>query len=155
MTFADRLAVMRAGHLEQVGLPESVYLRPHTAFVANFLGTTNLIRGTGREHVADTLLGTLPVAQPVSGSALLSVRPEDLAFGEQGVSVSILSRDFKGHDLTYTCRILAEPDQAEHQVGQTFIVQTGPECSAQVGDVTCLSSRGVAVPLGGSANYPH
>ncbi len=154
MTFADRLAVMRAGHLEQVGLPESVYLRPRTAFVANFLGTTNLIRGVGRGYIADTLLGTLQIAQPVSGSALLSLRPEDLTFGERGVSVSILSRDFKGHDLTYTCRIVAEPDQ-EHQVDQTFIVQTGPECSAQVGDVTCLSSRGVAVPLGGSANQPH
>ncbi len=150
MTFADRLAVMRAGHLEQVGVPERVYLRPRTAFVANFLGTTNLIRGTGREHVADTLLGTLQVAQPVMGSALLSLRPEDLTFGERGVSVSVLNRDFKGHDLTYTCRVIAEPDQ----VGQTFVVQTGPECTVQVGDVTRLSSRGVAVPLEGSTSKP-
>ena len=150
MTFADRLAVMRSGHLEQVGLPENVYLRPRTAFVANFLGTTNLIRGAGREGVADTLLGTLPMAERVTGHVLLSLRPEDLNFGERGVPVSILSRDFKGHDLTYTCRVVAEPDE----VGQTFIVQTGPECSAQVGDVTCLTSRGVAVPLEGSTSSP-
>ena len=148
MTFADRLAVMRAGHLEQSGLPENVYLRPRTAFVANFLGTTNLVRGAGREGVADTLLGALPTTQRVTGRVLLSLRPEDLTFSEQGVPVSILSRDFKGHDLTYTCRVVAEPDE----VGQTFTVQTGPECTAQVGDVTCLTSRGVAVPLEGSTN---
>ena len=150
MTFADRLAVMRAGHLEQLGVPESVYLRPRTAFVANFLGTTNLIRATGREGVADTLLGTLPMAQPATGRVLLSLRPEDLTFGEQGVPVSITSRDFKGHDLTYTCRVVAGPDE----VGRTFTVQTGPECTAQVGDVTRLTSRGAAVPLEGSASQP-
>ena len=131
-------------------MPESVYLRPRTAFVANFLGTTNLLRATGREHRADTLLGTLPVTQPVTGRVLLSLRPEDLTFGDQGVPVSILSRDFKGHDLTYTCRVVAEPDE----VGQTFIVQTTPECTAQIGDVTRLSSRGVAVPLEGSTSKP-
>jgi iron(III) transport system ATP-binding protein len=142
MTFADRLALMRLGRLEQVGLPETVYLRPRTAFVASFLGVTNLIRGTGRGGVAETLLGPLPMTQPVEGSVLLSLRPEDLSFDDHhGVAVKVLSREFKGHDLTYTC-----------QAGQqTFIVQTGPNCPVRAGDLSYLMSTGPAVPLEGSS----
>ncbi len=148
MTFADRLVVMRSGKLEQTGPPEAVYLRPRTAFVANFLGSTNLIRGIGRGEVAETVLGRLPMTQQIEGSVLLSLRPEELLFaGPQGVPVSIISREFKGHDLTYTCQLLTDPEQ----LGQRFIVQTGPNCPVQVGDVTTLSSQGLAVPLEGSS----
>ncbi len=144
LTFADRLAVMRMGALEQVGVPETVYLRPRTAFVASFLGTTNLLHGDGRKHVADTLLGPLSVTRQVEGRVLLSLRPEDLHFDdERGVTVSIENREFKGHDLTYTCRVVAEPGES----GEKFTVQTGPDCPVQVGDVTHLRSSGPAVPL--------
>ncbi len=145
MTFADRLAVMRMGRLEQVGPPETVYLRPRTAFVASFLGVTNLIRGVGSGSVAETLLGSLPMTQKSEGSVLLSLRPEDLSFDRRrGLPVRVVSRDFKGHDLTYTCRALAEP-------GHSFIVQTGPNCPVQVGDETFLLSMGPAIPLEGSS----
>ena len=153
MTFADRLAVMRSGHLEQSGVPEQVYLNPRTAFVASFLGTTNLLRGTGQGRVADTPLGALPITRPVTGPVLLSLRPEDLVFNNspnrtpRGVPVNVLSRDFKGHDLTYTCCALPEPGQA----AQTFTVQTGPECMVKVGDIAWLASRGAAVPVEGSS----
>ena len=46
MTMSDRLAVMRDGRVEQVGPPEEVYERPSTAFVAGFLGASNLLEGT-------------------------------------------------------------------------------------------------------------
>jgi sn-glycerol 3-phosphate transport system ATP-binding protein len=50
MTLADRLVVMRAGHIEQVGTPEAVYARPATLFVAGFLGAPpmNLLPGRVR-----------------------------------------------------------------------------------------------------------
>lgn len=145
MTFADRIAVMRMGRLEQVGVPETVYLRPRTAFVASFLGTTNLLRGVGRGAVAETVLGPLPLSQPSEGGVLLSLRPEDLAFDEQrGVAVRVESREFKGHDLTYTCRGL------QGEARPLFIVQTGPNCPVRVGDETFLLSTGPAVPLSGS-----
>ena len=47
MSMADRIAVMRAGVLEQVGAPEEIYLRPRTRFVASFLGAINWIEGIG------------------------------------------------------------------------------------------------------------
>jgi spermidine/putrescine transport system ATP-binding protein len=46
MTMADRIAVMNQGRIEQLGTPDELYERPQTAFVAGFLGISNLLRGT-------------------------------------------------------------------------------------------------------------
>ena len=46
LTMSDRIAVMHAGRIEQVGTPEELYDRPATRFVADFIGTTNLLHGT-------------------------------------------------------------------------------------------------------------
>ena len=54
MTMADTVAVMNAGRIEQLGHPADIYELPRTAFVANFLGQANLIKGT-RETDADTV----------------------------------------------------------------------------------------------------
>ena len=45
LTMSDRIAVMNQGRIEQLGTPESLYERPATRFVADFIGTTNLLRG--------------------------------------------------------------------------------------------------------------
>ena len=45
---SDRIAVMHAGKVEQLGTPEELYERPTTRFVADFIGSTNLLRGTDR-----------------------------------------------------------------------------------------------------------
>ncbi len=50
MTMSDRIAVMRAGKIEQLGDPESLYERPETAFVAGFLGVSNLLEGEVAGH---------------------------------------------------------------------------------------------------------
>src|SRR5437879_2797388 len=47
LSLSDRLGVMHAGVLEQIGTPEEVYLRPRTKFVASFLGAVNWINGVG------------------------------------------------------------------------------------------------------------
>jgi ABC-type Fe3+/spermidine/putrescine transport system ATPase subunit len=49
LTMSDRLVVMNAGRIEQLGSPREVYERPRTRFVAGFIGTSNLISGTVRE----------------------------------------------------------------------------------------------------------
>ncbi|UCH27954.1 MAG: ABC transporter ATP-binding protein [Trueperaceae bacterium] len=147
MTFADRLVVMRAGRLEQLGAPEEAYLRPRTAFVANFLGTTNLVRGEANGTFAHTILGALKLSEPAQGSVLLSVRPENLRFdAASGVPVRIVSRAFKGHDLTFVCESLSESVDSNIRL----TVQTGPNCGLQVGADTYLQVRGCVVPLGGS-----
>ena len=48
LTMSDRIAVMHRGRIEQVGAPEDLYDRPATSFVADFIGTTNLLSRHGR-----------------------------------------------------------------------------------------------------------
>src|SRR4030095_11837351 len=49
LELGDRIAVLHAGHLEQVGTPEDVYNRPETEYVATFLGAANLLLGVVAE----------------------------------------------------------------------------------------------------------
>ncbi len=63
LAMSDRLAVFREGRVEQVGTPAAVYERPATAFVANFVGTSNLVEGA----LASSLNGS---------AAAFTVRPE-------------------------------------------------------------------------------
>ena len=88
MTMSDRIAVMRAGHIEQLGPPEELYERPTTDFVAGFLGVSNLLDGEvtdrddrfaadppARRHGAARTLG---IAQRQPPSVRVGVRPEKL-----------------------------------------------------------------------------
>ena len=85
LTMSDRIAVMRRGRVEQLGTPEGLYERPLTRFVADFIGTTNILTGSVESidgSVARIRLGADAVCHAVgSGLALghtveLSVRPE-------------------------------------------------------------------------------
>jgi spermidine/putrescine transport system ATP-binding protein len=87
MTMADTVAVMNRGRIEQLGAPEELYELPRTAFVANFLGQSNLFAGTVQGADDDLVLvrtggGVLgvPPARAVStrGSVVVGVRPEKL-----------------------------------------------------------------------------
>ncbi|MFF2330521.1 MULTISPECIES: ABC transporter ATP-binding protein [unclassified Streptomyces] len=90
MTMADTVAVMNAGQVEQLGAPADLYENPKTTFVANFLGTSNLIEGeivsTGTDIVvaaggAKLLLPTDRCTAPTThgGRLLLGVRPEKIS----------------------------------------------------------------------------
>jgi iron(III) transport system ATP-binding protein len=146
MTFAERLVLLRAGELEQQGSPEEVYRRPRTAFAASFLGTTNLLRGDACGRLAQTPLGAVRLTRPAQGSVLLSLRPEDVAFAAAGLPGRIVGREFKGHDLTYSCEVEAEPGKPTR-----VTVQTDPGCPHGLGDTVFLIPRGEAVPLEGPA----
>jgi spermidine/putrescine transport system ATP-binding protein len=82
ITMSDRIVVMRAGAVEQVGSPEDLYLRPQTRFVAGFFGKSNLIPGriAGPGRI-DTALGPVTgISAPPGGdgAVVLSLRPENL-----------------------------------------------------------------------------
>ncbi|MCW5733467.1 MAG: ABC transporter ATP-binding protein [Enhydrobacter sp.] len=68
MSMSDRIALMNAGKLEQVGMPIDIYRRPASRFAAEFMGMTNLVKATA-----------LGLAAPV----LVSLRPEALRFAEE------------------------------------------------------------------------
>ncbi|SHK52612.1 spermidine/putrescine transport system ATP-binding protein [Nocardiopsis flavescens] len=100
LTMSDRIAVMNNGRVEQLGTPAQVYERPATRFVADFIGTGNLVRGTVRGESggvwrvevgdgATALLAELPAALASQGSGAvgsevdLIVRPEKIRLGTE------------------------------------------------------------------------
>ena len=77
LAIGDRIAVMDAGILRQVGPPLEVYRQPRSRFVAEFLGETNLLDGRGDGSQITTPAGQFQTAAtPPSGDLLLSIRPE-------------------------------------------------------------------------------
>ncbi len=112
LSFADRIAVMNRGRIEQIGTPEQVYYRPRTRFVAQFLGTTNLITAEAIGATALTEFGRVNLDRPATGRVTLSIRPEHLTVEKPNRHYDnylgvIVSREFKGHDITYRVRIKA------------------------------------------------
>lgn len=108
LSFADRIAVMNDGKIEQTGTPEEVYYKPKTKFVAKFLGRTNLFHAdaNGSQEVS-TNLGPISLNNnDATGRVLCSIRPEHLTLEEvenedlQKVG-TVVEREFKGHDITY------------------------------------------------------
>ena len=87
MTMADTIAVMNGGKIEQLGPPAELYERPATAFVAGFLGASNLLAGTVEGSDAIRLEdGTLVRASTNgrSGEVAAGVRPEKITIGAGG-----------------------------------------------------------------------
>ncbi len=87
MTLAQRMIVMHAGRMEQVGTPDEVYLRPATTFVAGFIGSPpmNLLKGHAR-GASFELAGqafALDTPAPREGELTLGARPEHVDLSDQ------------------------------------------------------------------------
>jgi spermidine/putrescine transport system ATP-binding protein len=78
LVMSDRIAVMRAGRVEQVGLPDEVYESPKNRFVADFLGRSNFLPARPHPLGAETPLGPLRLKSPLEREALLVIRPEKI-----------------------------------------------------------------------------
>ncbi|HLA97979.1 MAG TPA: ABC transporter ATP-binding protein [Anaerolineales bacterium] len=90
LTMSDRLAVFNQGKIEQVGTPAEIYERPGTAFVAGFVGISNLISGSAAEAIAGS-------------SESFAVRPEKIHLAGDGASVpdGMLSADGRVRQVIY------------------------------------------------------
>ncbi len=110
LAISDRIAVLRDGRIEQVGTPETIYRAPQTAFVAEFMGSTNIILGVaaGFDGSATTVAAGGAMFQ-VRGRAgapgakvLLSIRPETMRLagcpdaGGPTLAVRLQLREFLG-----------------------------------------------------------
>jgi spermidine/putrescine transport system ATP-binding protein len=87
MTMADTIAVMNSGRIEQLGHPQELYERPATAYVAGFLGISNLLRGTVEGPDVIRLQDGTLVRAKVNGQAgavAAGVRPEKITIGAGG-----------------------------------------------------------------------
>lgn len=83
LTMADRLVVMEAGRVQQIGTPRELYEEPANAFVAGFVGRSNLIHGqlegSGQFRSTSGALLTCDPAAALIGEAVLAIRPERIA----------------------------------------------------------------------------
>ncbi|MBI3360727.1 MAG: ABC transporter ATP-binding protein [Chloroflexi bacterium] len=91
LSLSDRIVVMNAGQMEQVGTPFEIYNYPTTEFVATFVGTLNMLKCTvadaasGRLNLdGQSVVTTSPVQHAAGTPVTLSLRPEELHFGADG-----------------------------------------------------------------------
>lgn len=114
----DRIAVLQAGRLEQVGTPEDLYERPATLFVGTFVGRANVLRGA-----AARTLGA-------GAGQVVLVRPEQLRFGANGLPGVVAERRYTGSTAFFTVTI---------DGGERLEVEAAPD-AARVGDRVSLDA---------------
>lgn len=101
MSMADRIAVMQNGRIAQIASPQDLYLRPSSIFVADFIGTANLIAGTvNGQRVLSQSGVELALARPglvTDSSVTCSIRPEQIRIVDHGkVRGWVVSTHFYG-----------------------------------------------------------
>lgn len=111
LTMSDRIAVMNAGNVEQIGTPTEIYDRPATVFVASFIGQANLWPGVQNRVDGDlaelSVLGTTLRARPgdtaiePGGHATLMVRPERVRVSVEPPTGDVATVSATVTDLTF------------------------------------------------------
>ncbi len=108
LTMSDRIVVMRAGQIEQIGTPRTIYRQPKNRFVAEFIGETNLFSltidqidaGLAHARTAEGLQLRLPAGgAKVGDKALAVLRPSDFTLSDQGIAATVTKAVYLGSDL--------------------------------------------------------
>jgi putative spermidine/putrescine transport system ATP-binding protein len=138
LAVADRVAVMRAGRIEQIGTPEDLYDRAASPFVAEFVGQSNRLPGVVAGGFVEVQGIRLPLIDPTAreGDVVAFVRPEDLSFGSSGLSAEVVSTSFLG---SFRRTAVALDD------GTVVSVQHAAGFSPQVDDRLLLAFAGAPV----------
>jgi iron(III) transport system ATP-binding protein len=109
---SDRVAVMDAGRIRQIGPPAEIWRHPADAWVAAFIGSGDLIRGTVEGGRVRTALGDVPLPDATPGAlaegqpAQVLVRPDDVRIDLTATPAGVvLRRHFSGHDNVYCIKL--------------------------------------------------
>ncbi len=150
LEISDRVAVMRAGRIEQISTPDELYLRPVNRFVAGFVGEANLLPGEVRHGEVQTLIGRFRAA---GGSLADGVRAEVLLRPEQLHMLSVtrletpprpetvlrvVRRVFHGSEVHH---VLRSPDGFELEAA------TPSSATVEVGTDVIVHARAREVPV--------
>jgi len=120
-TVCDRVAVMKEGVVQQIGTPQELYEKPRNLFVANFLGTANIVDGSvvgdGPSRMFEVESGLrvpVPAGATIPRGARMIFRPQDAMIlsanepapiGSVAVHAAILDREFLGSTVRYGARL--------------------------------------------------
>ena len=145
LAVADRVAVMNAGNIEQIGTPEELYTSPASPFVANFVGLSNRIPATVSGHGVTVYGKQLQLLgeSPGDGPALAMVRPEDIVIsvqkaGDKGLTGNVVISSFLGSLRRTQVRLDDETlVSVQHDVSERH----------EPGDAVTLSFRGAPVTV--------
>jgi iron(III) transport system ATP-binding protein len=127
MAMSDRIAVMQSGRVQQIGAPQEIYHRPATAFVARFIGRSNVLELPVVDAAEQTVTVRLPgggevaVGAPTGhgltagGTALVSVRPEHIGLTSttdpEAMPGRVTALEFTGMATNLVVDLVGEPVQ--------------------------------------------
>lgn len=139
MAIADRIALMEKGRVVQIGTPDEIYRNPVSAFVASFIGRSNILSGTATGMEVQTEFGRLPLSRAANGAVSLSVRPEQIMLeADPNGPASVVGREFRGHDQLYWVQ----------DGNRCLVVISGAGATIEVGARVRLRICDCVVPLG-------
>ena len=128
LSMSDTIAVMNNGKILQIGKPEDIYNEPKNAFVASFIGESNIIKGIMREdfrvEFANTVFDCIDKGFDVNESVDVVIRPEDIRIvaKNQGALNGVVSHvTFKG--VHYEMHVIGD-GEGNNSAGQTWRVQS-------------------------------
>lgn len=116
LAISDRIAVMKKGEIQQIGKPDEVYKHPKNAFVANFIGTSNFIKGEAAERDGSgnteiSILGKYKMKKKLKkdykGEVKISLRPEGIQLTEEKKELTgkIIIPIFLGDSISYEIKL--------------------------------------------------
>jgi len=152
MVMSDRIALLRSGELEQVAAPKEIYRRPATAYVAQFIGHTNLLEAEVRGGIAHCSSLSWPV-QLADGPALFSLRPENLVVASPAALVASGRVRVRGRVVTQAFHGATELVRVQCAEGLVLVVRTPSSVAGQAEvELEFSAADAVAVRKSGERN---
>ncbi len=149
LALSDRICLMNAGRIEQIGTPEDIYERPRSTFVADFIGISNKLRGRiTPEYRLATPDGAIPLppgcaARAGATEATIVVRPEHIRLADEGgyVSGHVVERIYGGSETRLLVRLASgavmtvrQPAGSQSREVGTIVSLHWPEGSSRLLD---------------------
>lgn len=154
LAVSDRIAVMKDGHIQQIGTPQEIYARPYNAFVSTFIGHSNLFYGTIKKGADVSIVFSGGYEIPMKNlsdsvqdgqKVVVSIRPEEFAPSDTGFHCTVADSTFLGK---YTNYFLDFPAGicVENQPSIEFSQDLGhAERVFRSGDVLCLKPNAAKI----------
>lgn len=128
----DQVGVMRGGKIEQLDHPSNLYTKPHSRFVAEFVGAASFMPGRADGNQVTTPLGQATLMEPATGDVSVLLRPEYLEVRVGGESTVELV-EFYGHDAMVLVK---------HSSGTVVRVRTEATTTLRRGDAVTVAADG-------------